>query len=240
MHSLCSVLFGLKGINKVNIYKRITFMGMIIFSASAYAEVTINVPPTIDILVANGVKPQLSGGIFDSQKQFKLQDGLQQIVFRFEPYFAQGDDKIGVETDVDVLKFSAANTMLNFQLPKYRSPRDAEQHINNHQWSLTDPQGHAVNLIQDKIIKEGVQIGRNYYTETAIYNQSHKRASVPQFSPNILGGQAIPAATTTIAQPARTFTPKASASTAENMLHYWYEQADEQTRMRFKQFINKQ
>ncbi|MDW6004510.1 DUF2057 family protein [Vibrio mangrovi] len=200
------------------------------------AKVTIDVPEAVDILVANGSKAEISGGgFFDSQKKLHLENGLQQVVFRYEPFFQEGKENIGVESDVIVAVFNAEDTGLAFQLPKYRNSREAQDRIGNMQWSLTNQNGQNVEVTKDKLLKDGMQIGRNYYTEMSIYNQSGKVASIPEYAPqNVAQIKTIPARSVTSSQ------TKTSATTAETMLHYWYDQADEQTRSRFKQFINQQ
>ncbi|KUI98033.1 hypothetical protein VRK_27340 [Vibrio sp. MEBiC08052] len=200
------------------------------------ASVTIDLPESVDVLVANGGKADISsGGFFSSQRKLQLEDGLQQIVFRYEPFFQEGKDNIGVESDVTVAVFNAADAELTLRVPQYRSSREARENISSMQWSLTNRDGQKIPVTQDKLLKDGIQFGRNYYTEMSVYNQSDKVASVPEYAPQSgLSSKTIPARSLKSSQ------TKASASTAETMLHYWYEQADEQARARFKQFINQQ
>ncbi|WNJ97532.1 DUF2057 family protein [Vibrio ruber] len=220
----------------MNISKALSFTSMILLSGSAIASVTIDLPESVDILVANGGKADISSdGFFSSQRKLQLEDGLQQIVFRYEPFFQEGKDNIGVESDVTVAVFNAADAELALQVPQYRNSREAREHIGSMQWSLTNQDGQKIPVTQDKLLKDGIQFGRNYYTEMSVYNQSDKVASVPEYAPQSgLSVKTIPARSLKSDQ------TKASASTAETMLHYWYEQADKQTRARFKQFVNQQ
>ncbi|MDW6094109.1 DUF2057 family protein [Vibrio rhizosphaerae] len=220
----------------MNISKTLSFTSMILLSGSAMAAVTIDLPESVDILVVNGGKADISsGGFFSSQRKLQLEDGLQQIVFRYEPFFQEGKDNVGVESDVTVAVFNAADAELTLQVPEYRNSREAREQISHMQWSLTNQDGQKVPVTQDKLLKDGIQFGRNYDTEMSVYNQSDKVASVPEYAPQSgLSAKTIPTRSTAASQ------TKASASTAETMLHYWYEQADEQTRARFKQFINQQ
>jgi uncharacterized protein len=217
----------------VNTKVAISLIGCIFMSSAALAEVVIDVPDTVSVLIANGVKPELSGSIFQSGKTLHLADGQQQIVFRFEPYFAQGKNNIGVESDVILGKFQASNQKLVLSMPKYKNLRDAQKNIHSMEWSINDESGHPISLVKDKLLKEGTQFGRNFYTEMVIYNQSNKVASVPSFVP----GNAFKINATL---PKPSTEASHNAPTVESMLHYWYDLADEQTKQNFKQFINKQ
>lgn len=43
--------------------------------------------------------------VFSAKKTLTLEDGQQQIVFRYQPYFTQGNDRIQVESEVIVATF---------------------------------------------------------------------------------------------------------------------------------------
>ncbi|EEY36541.1 DUF2057 family protein [Vibrio mimicus] len=206
--------------------QRLSCLLALCFAASASAKVTIDIPDTIDLLVVNGSSPKLSGGFFDATKKLELDDGEQQIVFRYSPYFSQGSDRIIIDSDVIIATFDAANQDFTFDMPKYRDAPQATKAIKKMEWQLVDQQGKAVEMRQDRLIKEGMQLGRNFEFETAEYNRK--------------GG--IAALTSSIAtQPlTQQEASNAAASAAEEMLHFWYNKADEETKARFKDFVNKQ
>ncbi|AMG01723.1 DUF2057 family protein [Vibrio mimicus] len=206
--------------------QRLSCLLALCFAASASAKVTIDIPDTIDLLVVNGSSPKLSGGFFDATKKLELDDGEQQIVFRYSPYFSQGSDRIIIDSDVIIATFDAANQDFTFDMPKYRDAPQATKAIKKMEWQLVDQQGKAIEMRQDRLIKEGMQLGRNFEFETAEYNRK--------------GG--IAALTSSIAtQPlTQQEASNAAASAAEEMLHFWYNKADEETKARFKAFVNKQ
>lgn len=41
-----------------------------------------------------------SQALFDATKKLELEDGEQQIVFRYSPYFSQGNDRIIIDSEV--------------------------------------------------------------------------------------------------------------------------------------------
>ncbi|HDY7990630.1 TPA: DUF2057 domain-containing protein [Vibrio vulnificus] len=214
----------------MNIIKPLTCILAISISSLATAAVTLHVPDDVTLFVANGQKAKLSGSLFASSKTIELPNGENQIVFQYEPYFSQGNDRIGVESNVIIAKFSATDTDLNFELPKYRDHRVAEQEIKQMQWQLVDEQGAAVTKSEDKLVKSGMQIGRDYAREAADYNQTGGIAAI---------GTAVSVATIKTEPVADVETKvKAGDNTAEEMLHFWYDKADEATKARFKAYIN--
>lgn len=195
------------------------------FAASASAKVTMEIPDTIDLLVVNGESPKLSGGFFDATKKLELEDGEQQIIFRYSPYFSQGNDRIIIDSEVVIATFDAANQALRFDMPKYRDAPQATKAIKTMQWQLLDQQGKAVELRQDRLIKEGMQIGRNFEFETAEYNKK--------------GGGAALTSSMAVQPIAQQEISNATAmAAAEEMLHFWYNKADAETKARFKAFVN--
>ncbi|MEK6212945.1 MAG: DUF2057 family protein, partial [Vibrio fluvialis] len=98
-----------------------------------------------------------------------------------------------------------------------------ERSIKSMEWTLRDQQGTAIEVKQDRLIKEGMQIGRDYKQETLEYNMT--------------GG---PAAITTQYVKPTSANGSTSDTTAEEMLHFWYGKADAQTKARFKQYVNQQ
>lgn len=208
----------------MKLIKPLSYILALAFSTSAVAKVTIEVPSSIDLLVVNGAKPTTSGSLFSSTKSLELEDGQNQIVFRFEPYFSEGDDRVGVSSDVVIAKFTAQDKELVFSLPEYRDAKMAQEKIKSFEWSLVDKSGSTISIDQDRLVKEGMQLGRNFYQETKEYNQTGAVASITDKN----------AASMAITQPI------AVDSTAEEMLHFWYNKADAETKARFKNYINAQ
>ncbi|KGY14173.1 hypothetical protein NM22_01560 [Vibrio tubiashii] len=198
-------------------------------STVAVADVTITIPETVDILVVNEDSPKLTGSLF-SNKKLALPDGENQILFKYKPYFDQGKERIILESDPILGTFTASNQALTFELPKYRNDVEASKKLPNLTWSLLDDKGQPIDIKQDKIIKQGMQIGRNYNIEVAEYNRKGGVAAVTSSTmvavtlPANLDGKPM----------------KVDATTAEEMLHFWYNKADATTRARFKDFVNQQ
>lgn len=195
-------------------------------SSYASAQVTISIPDTIDVVVANNTKPELKGGFFDASKTLILPDGENQILFIYKPYFDQGKDRVILDSDPLIATFSAQDQQLEFEMPTYRNAHRASQQIHSVEWSLKDSSGNLIPVKQDKLVKEGMQIGRNLQVELAEYNRK--------------GGKAVLSGLTATPVVATIDSKKSADSTAEEMLYFWYNKADANTKARFKAHINQQ
>ncbi|KAA5744687.1 DUF2057 domain-containing protein, partial [Acinetobacter baumannii] len=117
-------------------------------------------------------------GFFASERTLTLPDGVNQVVFRFTPFFNKGNDRVSVESDVIVTSFTSSDSKLALQLPEYRNLNDAEDNIKDLDWKLVDASGNAIAVKQDKLIKEGMQIGRDYVREVEDYNRTGGVAAI--------------------------------------------------------------
>lgn len=209
------------------------FAATALISSAAFADVTLSIPDTINVLVVNDASPKLEGGFFSASKTLTLPDGENQILFQYQPYFDQGNDRVILESDPLVGTFNASNIKLEFALPKYRNENQARKQISHVEWSLVDESGNTLETKQDKLVKDGFQLGRNHQIELAEYNRQGGVAALSTV-----------AATAAVATPASKTTPANTAqvdsNTAEEMLHFWYNKADAETQARFKAHINNQ
>lgn len=219
--------------------KTIVLTALATFGVSGYAsaDVTITVPDTIEMLVVNGAKPSLSGGFFDANKTVTLPDGENQIVFSYKPYFNQGKDRIILQSHPQIATFTASGSQLEFNMPSYRNADQGAKQIRNLEWSLIDEQGNQIDAKQDQLIKEGLQIGRNIQSELDEYNRKGGKAAV--LVPVAAQSSASIAPQKT-SETVELTSKEAADTTAEEMLHFWYNKADAKTQARFKAYINSQ
>ncbi|UPR50554.1 DUF2057 family protein [Vibrio cyclitrophicus] len=215
----------------------IALLSTIIAAPQVLADVTIEVPSSADALVevlaVNEAKPDLEGGFFSSSKTITVPDGVNQIVFQYQLAFSQGNDREFVDSDAIIATFDATDTTLTFDMPKFRNANEAKKGFQNLDWKLVDENQNAISVKQDKLIKDGMQIGRKYPQEAKEYNQKGGIAALT------VGASAGAAAA--VAQPV-TLPAKIdanAANTAEEMLYFWFEKADAETKQKFKDYVNK-
>ncbi|WP_210448970.1 DUF2057 family protein [Vibrio crassostreae] len=217
--------------------KSIALLSTIIAAPHAFADVTIEVPSSADALVevlaVNEAKPALEGGFFSSSKTITVPDGVNQIVFKYQLAFSQGNDREFVDSDTIIATFDATDTALTFDMPKFRNTNEAKKGLQNLDWKLVDENQNAISVKQDKLIKDGMQIGRKYPQEAKEYN---KKGGIAALAMGTAAG-----ATAAVVQPV-TLPAKIDANasnTAEEMLYFWYEKADAETKQKFKEYVNK-
>ncbi|MFA0413054.1 DUF2057 family protein [Vibrio renipiscarius] len=204
-----------------------TLLAGLVFSGLAHADVTLTIPDNVELLVVNQAKPDIDGGLFSSSKTVTLPDGENQIVMRYTPYFSQGNDRIIVDGAAIIAKFEAQDQQIEFQLPEYKNQRDAEKNIKQLQLKLTTSDGQPIAVAQDELIKNGLQLGRDYVRETGDYNVTGGIAAI-----TVAGAYSAQAPISAVTAQA------ADSNTVEEMLHFWYQKADDETKAKFKQFIN--
>ena len=215
----------------------IALLSTIIVAPNVLADVTIEVPSSADALVevlaVNEAKPDLDGGFFSSSKTITVPDGVNQIVFKYQLAFSQGNDREFVDSDTIIATFDAADTALTFDMPKFRNTNEAKKGLQNLDWKLVDENQNAISVKQDKLIKDGMQIGRKYPQEAKEYNQ---KGGIAALAMGTAAG-----ATAAVVQPV-TLPAKIdanAANTAEEMLYFWYDKADAETKQKFKDYVNK-
>ncbi|UYI49037.1 DUF2057 domain-containing protein [Vibrio natriegens] len=221
----------------MKLIKPLTCALALAMSSMAFADVTVSVPDDVSVLAANGEKVKLDGGFFASERTLTLPDGVNQVVFRFTPFFNKGNDRVSVESDVIVTSFTSTDSKLALQLPEYRNLNDAEDNIKDLDWKLVDASGNAIAVKQDKLIKEGMQIGRDYVREVEDYNRTGGVAAIA-VAGAMVQPMTLPAEIPEDMKQARAAVK--ADSTAEEMLHFWYQKADAETKARFKAYINQQ
>ncbi|MDH5925827.1 DUF2057 family protein [Vibrio lentus] len=215
----------------------IALLSTIIVAPHVLADVTIEVPSSADALVevlaVNEAKPDLDGGFFSSSKTITVPDGVNQIVFKYQLAFSQGNDREFVDSDTIIATFDATDTALTFDMPKFRNTNEAKKGFQNLDWKLVDENQNAISVKQDKLIKDGMQIGRKYPQEAKEYNQ---KGGIAALAMGTAAG-ATAAVVRPVTLPAKI--DANAANTAEEMLYFWYDKADAETKQKFKDYVNK-
>ncbi|CAE6910086.1 DUF2057 family protein [Vibrio sp. B1FLJ16] len=146
-------------------------MALSVFASSQlFAATTLVVPDDIKVLAVNMEKPKLEGGLFSAENTIDIPDGTNQIVFKYQPEFEIGDAIKVAYSDVIIAKFDVENETLQFELPEFKTYRQAQTNISPLTWQLMDSTGNPISLVEDILVSDGVQIGRNYPQEARNYN----------------------------------------------------------------------
>jgi hypothetical protein len=207
----------------------IALLSTIIVAPHVLADVTIEVPSSVDVLAVNEAKPDLDGSLFSSHKTLTVPDGQNQIVFQYQLAFDKGNEREFVDSDVIIATFNATDTALTFDMPKYRNTAEAKKSFENLDWNLVDEDQNAISVKQDKLVKDGMQIGRKFPQEAKEYN---KKGGIAALAMGTAAAVVQP-----VTLPAKI--DANAANTAGEMLYFWYDKADAETKQKFKDYVNK-
>lgn len=137
----------------------------------ATADVHLNLPKNAEVLTVNG-KPAVKSG------DLILADGTNQIAFRYAAQYRQQADSVHYLSDVLIVRFDASAQTLTLTLPAINSARDAKKFDESPKLTLLNAQDEAVVFTSDKLIKNGIQLGRDFEHEILQYNLSNHPASL--------------------------------------------------------------
>ncbi|WP_062663108.1 YccT family protein [Grimontia celer] len=205
-----------------------------LLSFGAHADVKLNLNDNIELLAYNGKAHKSS--VFGKEESVVLQNGTQQVAFRYVESFEEGKDVSFVRSDVLVVKFDAADTEIFFDFPEHKNKRQVRQFNDNPEFAILDTNESRIAFEQNKLLKSGFQLSRDYLSEMQHFNQTDAPASLQLTASEVVSQ---PAAQSNTAPRARVVVGGQDAlNEVEYQLHYWFEKADAETQARFKAFVN--
>lgn len=184
-------------------------------SAQVLADIQLTIPSQLKLAVVNGEKSK-------DEHTLVLKNGKNQIAFSYEDRLRSGGEDVFLTSDIILMTFKGNDQQYSINFPSFSSEKDFNHFNDKPVITLTDGNGQAVPFEQDKLLKNGIQFNRDFVAEIAAYNQTSQPASLNQAASII-----IPAGS------------KSEGEVAGQMLDYWYNKADEKTRIQFKTRINK-
>lgn len=228
-------------------------LGILALSSSAMGGVSLQLPENIFPIAVNGKK-------VTRDRVGILPDGLNQVAVRYKGLLGDNpntryDKKTIQYSDVFVLKFDASNQALSLSMPKVRTSYELERFDKNPDFEIVNEQGQFMEVSIDRLSYKGLQLGRDYESELLALNASDSPAAVKpeKYAPIEIEEPPQTATSTSVQnrqpavarQPVGANTPILqpqiqATQMAEKMLKYWYKQADENARKRFKDWQKSQ
>ncbi|WOT03907.1 YccT family protein [Shewanella youngdeokensis] len=219
----------MKTINKIfkKLYLRVAVTMLVCTNSAALASVKLTLPANSELILLNGKEVSTS-------KAISLTNGEHQLALRYFGRYRQHGETVEYHSEIIILTFSAEDTQLNINSPIIRTRQAAEAFDRAPIIAITDPKLNKIAFKQDYLIKDGMQIGRDYEKEIALYNQSQqittleanafqKQTLESYISNNIIQKEEI--------QSQQTESHQLKVS---QMLDFWYKQASPETRKAFK------
>lgn len=205
-------------------------------STASFAGV-VTASSNIDFLAIDGQKP--SKNILKETKSFTINDtNTHQVVVRVSEVVRSGSDRSLFESDPIVVTFKGLTEDIHISAPHLDNERDASQFKSNPQITVKTASGKVLETKQEFLKQEGFLPGVNLVENLAEYNSSGSVASVASFATTTL-----PAAIATVGANGKVSKGKVTVqgeNAAEQMLQYWYQQADAETQKRFLNWVKNQ
>jgi len=210
-------------------------------STSVLADAVLSVGDGVSVIPHNG-KELSDSDFLTGSKHLQLNNGTNQMLVRYSGELSSGDGDIE-HSHAFVLLFNALdNQSLILSAPKIRKQRDLDSFNRKGNWSLQDSTRTAVSYQHAVLIKEGFQLSRDYVQELANFNQTKSAAALQKYPSQTSAPVPAPVIRTTTAvntiDTADTLTSGVSEPMPLQMLKYWYNNADSNSRNDFKAWIN--
>lgn len=205
-------------------------------STASFAGV-VTASSNIDFLAIDGQKP--SKNLLKETKSFNVNDNnTHQVVVRVSEVVRSGSDRSLFESDPIVVTFKGSNEDIQISAPRLDNERDANQFKHNPQITVQTASGKVIETKQEYLKQEGFLPGVNLVENLSEYNNSGAVAAVPSFAT-----AAMPATFATMGANGKISKGKITVqgeNAAEQMLQYWYQQADAETQKRFLNWAKNQ
>ncbi len=192
---------------------------------SAWAVVQLQLPEKVSIVAINGKNVSV-------EDRAEFPDGLNQIAIRYVAELGRKFDSERVYSDTFVLLFRAQNTSLIMQIPEITKKQQLIKFNSKPDILILISNGTELDVQISKLNKEGFQLTRDYAKELIVFNQTGMPAAVTMGSHFNQVGQNQPLSVGVSEK-----ILSVEERMAERMLRYWYQQADANTRERFKVWI---
>lgn len=183
----------------------------------------------------------------DARAGIPMSDGRHQIVFQIRTLVREGNDNRMYTSTPYIMSFDLkGDQTYRVQPPNLRNIQDTRNFERSpaDSFSLVDAKGNSVPFEFATFNRSGLMLG-NIESDIQKFNLTDDPAAVKELT----GATPMPVATTPVATTAaleQTSSPKpapqaeAAAPASESMLKYWYNQADQETRNKFLQWVAEQ
>ncbi|MBI6150584.1 DUF2057 family protein [Serratia surfactantfaciens] len=201
------------------------------------AATTLKLSPDIDLLVVDGKK--MTGSLLKGADSLELDGGQHQLLFKVTKTLHSGQH---AQTYVSLPLIATFNTQkisqVAIEIPRIENDRDAQRFDKTLNYLVVDKGGNALPFKQDVLHPDSVTFNADLEKVMTDYNRQNRSASVAAFVQANAGNPSTPSLTGTPLN-APTVTLKGE-NVSEQMLQYWFQQADKETQKRFLRWANKQ
>ncbi|MEL5297778.1 DUF2057 family protein [Serratia nevei] len=201
------------------------------------AATTLKLSPDIDLLVVDGKK--MTGSLLKGADSLELDGGQHQLLFKVTKTVRSGQHTQAYASLPLVATFNTQKiSQVAIELPRIENDRDAQRFDRTLNYLVVDKDGNTLPFRHDVLHPDSVTFNTDLEKVMTDYNRQNRPASVPSFiQANAGNASALALAAAPINAP--TVTLKGE-NVSEQMLQYWFQQADKETQKRFLRWANKQ
>ncbi|CAI1702122.1 DUF2057 family protein [Serratia proteamaculans] len=197
---------------------------------------TLKLSPDIDLLVVDGKK--MTGSLLKGADSLELDGGQHQLLFKVVKSVRSGqNDQTAYTSPPLIATFNTQNvSSVAIELPRIENVRDGQRFDKTLNYQVIDKNGNALVMKHDVLHPDSVTLSVDLEKVMTDYNSQKRPASVPAFTharstaSSSLGSAVLNSPTVTLK----------GENVSEQMLQYWYQQADKETQKRFLHWANKQ
>lgn len=208
-----------------------------LFTSSLSFAGVVSTSSNVDFLAIDGQKA--SKNILKDTRSFTINDNnTHQVVVRVSEVVRNGSDRSLFESDPIIVTFKGTQEDIQISAPRIENERDVTQFKNNPQITVKTASGAVVESKQDILKQEGFLPGVNLIENLSEYNASGAVAAVSG-----LATASMPATFATVGSNGKVSKGKITVqgeNAAEQMLQYWFQQADAETQKRFLNWAKNQ
>lgn len=198
-------------------------------SSASFAGVVTS-SSNLEFLAIDGQKAKKA--LLKDVRSFNVNDNnTHQVVVRVTEVVRSGSDHNLFESDPIVVTFQGSSEDIQISAPRLTTESAAEQFKKNPVIIVKSVSGKEISNKQDVLKQEGFLPGINLIDNLSEYNASGATASVASFATTTL-----PATMATVGANGKVSKSKITVqgeNAAEQMLQYWFQQADKETQQRF-------
>ncbi|TDQ57192.1 hypothetical protein EDC45_1587 [Mesocricetibacter intestinalis] len=210
-------------------FRLATLATLLLFTSTASFAGVVTSSSNVDFLAIDGQKASKS--LLKETRSFNINDnGKHQVVVRVSEIVRSGSDRTLFESDPIVVTFQGSNEDIQISAPKLDNERDVNNFKRAPKISVKTLSGTELKSTQEYLKQEGFLPSVNLIENLSEYNTSGAAAAVPAFATTAMpaavpmsgAGKAVKGKVTVQGE-----------NVAEQMLQYWYQQADKATQARF-------
>lgn len=206
-------------------------------STASFAGV-VSSSSNIDFLAVDGQKASKS--LLKEARSFNISDTqTHQVVVRVSEIVRDGSDRTLFESDPIIVTFQGSNEDITITAPRLDTQRDVNKFKQNPSITVKTASGSTISTKQEYLKQEGFLPNANLVENLSNYNSSGAVAAVPAFATTTLP-VAIPTTAVAGGKVQKGKVTVQGENAAEQMLQYWFQQADKETQQRFLKWAQNQ